>query len=382
MTHFEYQREIDANPVKGNRWLRTIAFYVIGGVVFWLTLSLIFAVSSHVDNTRIGRESVFVKQVIDTAVGFGTWGILGPVLFAFSSSDRFVGASLLKKLAYSVAAAVFSFAFMITYVFLIAAPHWGYEPVAFLKVQRIVDWLGDAFLFIIVMLLGYVAATVRRAQNSALAAANLQSRLAQEQAEKSTFEATYLRGRLGSHFVMNALSNVLGLIRLDDKERAEDATILLSDILRGMTGEETKNLVSLDTEITLAEKYLAFQRIRYPSLVTSFEIEPQCLMATVPGQLLQPLLENVFKHAMLPKIATLVVTAVKQNEKLVLTIANSSVSKVADTTKIGEGLTLTRLRLKTLMGDNVKIERVYDSGCYTVRLLLPFISHEKRDVKP
>ncbi|WP_262694520.1 sensor histidine kinase [Kordiimonas aquimaris] len=354
---------------------RKLAMLAAGGFVLWITLTLIFSVSSYIDAIRLDQYMPYQKHFVDTGYGFGVWAFIGPVLFAFASSARFVEARGWWKLLYFILAAVFALAVMLIYVSFFAAPHWGYEPLDFFKVQRVVEWLGDMFLFIIVLLLGYVFAVVQRAQQSALTAAHLQSSLAQEQAKKNAFEATYLRGRLGSHFVMNALSNVLGLVRLGDTARAEDATILLSDILRGMTSDDTGNLVPLSTEVTLAEKYLAFQRIRYPSLTSSFDVEPSALNAQVPSQLLQPLLENVFKHASLPKIATLVITARLKKDRMVITVANNSIAKAADTLSKGEGMTLTTLRLRSLIEEPVTIDRSYIDGWYAVTLNLPFIQN-------
>lgn len=356
---------------------RKLAVLALGGFVLWLTLTIIFSVSSYIDAIRLGQYIPYQQHLADNAYGFGVWAFIGPALFAFASSSRFVEARPLMRLFYFGMAGLASFAAMMVFVFFFAAPHWGYEPIEFLRQQRVVQWLGDMFLFIIVLLLGYASAVVRRAQQSALAAAQLQSTLAQEQAEKNAFEATYLRGRLGSHFVMNALSNVLGLVRLGDTARAEDATILLSDILRGMTADDTGNLVALSTEITLAEKYLAFQRIRYPSLTSSFDVEPAVLGGQVPSQLLQPLLENVFKHASLPKIATLVITARLKNDRMVIAVANNSTAKDADTSSEGEGMSLTSLRLKSLIEEQVTVERSYNEGWYTVSLSLPFIQSDE-----
>ena len=351
-----------------------LAVFAVGGCVLWLVLTLIFSVSGYIDASRLGQYSPFTKHFIDTGIGFIIWGFIGPVLFAVAGSDGFVEGHWSKKLLYFTLSALFAFTVMMIFVIFVVAPYWGYDPLDFLKIQRVVQWLGDMFLFVIVILLGYAAAVVQKAQQAALAAAQLQSTLAQEQAEKSAFEATYLRGRLGSHFVMNALSNVLGLVRLGDTARAEDATILLSDILRGMTSEDTGNLVSLSTEVALAEKYLAFQHIRYPSLTSSFDVEPNTMQAWVPGQLLQPLLENVFKHARLPKVATLTVAVHTDDDRLHITVTNNSTAASADTTSEGEGLTLTALRIKSLMKGRVAVARTYADGLYVVALDLPLVN--------
>lgn len=353
----------------------------IGGVVFWLTLTLIFSVSGYIDASRLGQYQPYSLHLIDTAIGFASWGVLAPFLFAAASSQRFVSASFTQKIWFSLLAALFAFVAMMIFVGLVTAPRYDATFVEFVKRQRIVNWLGDMFLFVIVMLVGYIAAVIRQAQQAALQAARLQSTLAQEKADRSTREATYLRGRLGSHFVMNALSNVLGLVRLGKLEQAEDATILLSDILRTMTNEEHGNLVTLAVEIQSAEKYLAFQRIRYPVLESRFYIARAAQNTLVPNQILQPLLENVFKHAKLPEKAVLEVHAALEDDarigkRLCLSVKNNSDALSENIADVGEGLTLTTLRLQTVMQAESRFERSYNNGWYQVKMILPYMPED------
>lgn len=355
------------------RWVRLIGL----GIAFWFALFFTFAMASMLDRYNSGREFDHWEVLKLYAIGFGHWIALTPPIYYWSGLPRFVDASLVGKLVQSGAMLVASLAALMLYLLFVASPIYGEPFSSFLEDVRYEQWLWDLVLYVIVVLAGFQGAVSRRNREARIKAAELGQQLAEQQADLSAREAEYLRGRLGSHFVMNALSNLVGLMRLGQVRRAEEATILLSDILRNMTGSRAaEECIPIEEELEDAKKYLAFQQIRFPDLTTEFELSAEAKGACVPRQLLQPVLENVFKHGPRSGAVAIMVRAEVVGAQLYLTVSNNLDSESVDTVTDGEGMQLTKLRLDMAFGEGCSVVRRFRNGWYEAALSLPFKSAE------
>lgn len=350
-----------------HRWLRL----VVTGIGFWFALFFTFAMASMLDRYNSGREFDHWQVLKLYAIGFGHWMLLTPPIHYWSGTPRFVDASFGSKFLQSILMLIASLLVLIAYLLVIAAPVYGDPFDEFLESIRYEQWLWDLVLYVVVLMFGYQTAVLRRSREARLRAAELGKQLAEQQASLSAREAEYLRGRLGSHFVMNALSNLVGLMRLGQVRRAEEATILLSDILRNMTGGAVADeCIPVHEELEDARQYLNFQKIRFPDLDIDFSMTGAARDVPVPRQILQPILENVFKHG--PRGAVKIqVAAETQDGRLHLEVCNNMDSETADTTSDGEGMQLTKLRLDSVFGDECTIHRGASGGSYTVVLTMP-----------
>jgi two-component system sensor histidine kinase AlgZ len=114
-----------------------------------------------------------------------------------------------------------------------------------------------------------------------------------------------LQARIRPHFLFNSLNAVLSLIRTDPR-RAENALEDLADLFRVLM-RDTRDMSTLQEEITLCKQYLAIEKIR---LGDRLEVEWQVahlnsdeLSSTkIPSLLLQPLLENAVHYGVEPAI--------------------------------------------------------------------------------
>ncbi len=361
-------------------WQRRPVKLVAFGLCFWLVLFVTFATASILDRVNSGQSIDWEGTLKLWSVSFGHWVILAPPLFHWTSSDRFVDAPLKGKMRIIALLLVFFVVVLFAYLFAVAAPVFGQSFIPFMQQFRFVQWIWDFILFGVVLLFGYQSAVLRRTREARLTAAELGQRLAEQQASLSAREAEYLRGRLGSHFVMNALSNLVGLMRLGHIRRAEEATILLSEILRSMTGASgTEECIPLDEEIEDSRKYLSFQQIRFPELKSSFDVPNDTADVLVPRQILQPILENVFKHGPRGGSVDVGVTAKLDSGLLHMMVQNNMTSDTGDTVNEGEGMQLTKLRLQMAYGDKARLMREASGGCYRVTICLPELPSETRD---
>ncbi|MEG1586262.1 MAG: histidine kinase [Bacteroidales bacterium] len=110
-------------------------------------------------------------------------------------------------------------------------------------------------------------------------------------------ENALLKSQLNPHFLYNTLNNIDALIAFDT-DKASEAVLKLSSLLRYMTYQGNLRFVSLHEEIIHLEEYVSLQRLRLenPEAI-SFESELQTENIQVVPMLLMPFVENIFKHA-------------------------------------------------------------------------------------
>jgi len=177
--------------------------------------------------------------------------------------------------------------------------------------------------------------------------------------------------QLQPHFLFNALNSVAALIH-EDVEKADAMLVTLSGYLRTAIDLPNVNELPLNKELEFTQHYLTLEKIRFEERVTvDFQIAPDTLRAAVPTMLLQPLLENAFRHgfAKLNGPGTLRITST-QSENLLLIVIENDAPNVPTSEVEGTGLINTRARLKSLYGDQAKLS--CEAGArYVVNLNIP-----------
>lgn len=109
-------------------------------------------------------------------------------------------------------------------------------------------------------------------------------------------ELKNIKLNLQPHFIFNALNSIRSLI-FENQEKAREAVMQLSNILRNSLITEKEELVLLEREIKIIEDYLALESIRYEErLKVKYNIDKNCLSTLVPPMMLQTLVENAIKH--------------------------------------------------------------------------------------
>ena len=115
----------------------------------------------------------------------------------------------------------------------------------------------------------------------------------------TTARLAELQSRIRPHFLFNTLNTALALVRLDPA-RAEGVLEDLAELFR-VAISDSREAVTLDEEVELAQRYLAIEQIRFGSrLNVSWDLDPAAGVARVPPLLLQPLVENAVRHGVEP----------------------------------------------------------------------------------
>jgi two-component system LytT family sensor kinase len=203
-----------------------------------------------------------------------------------------------------------------------------------------------------------------------LQATQLQAQLAQSRLR-------ILKMQLHPHFLFNTLHAITTLIR-EEAAVAEDMLLRLSELLRAYLDDDRQE-ITLAREIELLELYLGIQRIRFKDrLSTQVDIAASTLDATVPGLILQPLVENAIRHGIGRHSGSdcVEVSTHRDTDSLYIEVRNrNSMLEVTqdDAFTRGVGLSNSRLRLKELYGDaaTIYIAALTPRGV-VCRIRLPF----------
>ena len=135
-----------------------------------------------------------------------------------------------------------------------------------------------------------VSAERRRTQMLAVRESQLQADLARAQLDA-------LRLEIQPHFLFNTLNSIAALIRSRDNVGALEMLLGLSDLLRATIDRPAGAVATLDSEVRFLEQYVDLQRRRFGErLEVVFDIPDVCRPVELPNFLLQPLVENAFRH--------------------------------------------------------------------------------------
>ena len=105
-----------------------------------------------------------------------------------------------------------------------------------------------------------------------------------------------LQAQLRPHFLFNALNTISSLMQTDTA-RADRMLSQLGDLLRASLGTPRRDSIPLHDELQTLQKYTDIMQERFGErAVVSWNIANDTLNVPLPSMLLQPLLENAYKH--------------------------------------------------------------------------------------
>jgi sensor histidine kinase YesM len=132
----------------------------------------------------------------------------------------------------------------------------------------------------------------------------------------------------------------------------------------------------LRAELALTERYVAIQRMRFPTLRVDVDIDPAVLDAPVPSFVLQPLVENAIRYTVgVRGDGSIAIRAHSTGDsRLALTVADDGVGLdgAAAHAGTGTGLANVRARLRHLYGDDFSLDlRDRAAGGVEATVILP-----------
>ena len=180
-----------------------------------------------------------------------------------------------------------------------------------------------------------------------------------------------LQSRIRPHFLFNTLNSAIALVRAEPL-KAEAVLEDLSELFRSALNDPAES-VTLSQEITLAQRYLAIEAIRFGErLQISWHLDANAMLARLPPLLLQPLVENAIKHGVEPSAigAQVKISTERRGSVVVVKVSNTTPEGVGER---GNGLALANVRERLLLLHDVqaRFQTVYKDGVFQVRLEFP-----------
>ncbi|WP_194976881.1 sensor histidine kinase [Aquiflexum lacus] len=195
-----------------------------------------------------------------------------------------------------------------------------------------------------------------------------------------TSELELLKSQLNPHFLFNALNSIKALV-LIDADKAREAIIKLSELLRFTLNYEKTLLINLSDEINEVVKYLELEKIRFGDrLDVNIDLEADSLDAKVPPAMVLTLAENAIKHGInhLPDGGVIGITSSISSKMFKIEVTNPGKLKIGE--HKGIGLNNIRKRLKSLFGENAEINlsnKLPDQISVTIIYPLTYTSYDK-----
>jgi two-component system, LytTR family, sensor histidine kinase AlgZ len=186
-------------------------------------------------------------------------------------------------------------------------------------------------------------------------------------------ELRALRAQIEPHFLFNSLNSISALTT-SDPTKARTMVILLAEFFRNSLDLGTKNRISLTEELSLIDKFLTIEQVRFGSrLQVQQDIEQKTLECRIPPLLLQPLIENAVRHGISQLIegGTITLRTQLHNDRLNITVKNPFDPDYVPKKGTGLGVKNVRSRIQTLYGNEGRIDIEKKDNIFTVEFSFP-----------
>jgi len=180
-----------------------------------------------------------------------------------------------------------------------------------------------------------------------------------------------LQSRIRPHFLFNTLNSAIALVRAEPA-KAEALLEDLSDLFRHAL-KDADTPVTLAEEVTLAQRYLAIEQVRFGErLNVQWSLDPSANAALLPPLLLQPLVENAVRHGVEPSVggADVHISTQRRGSTVVIKVTNTV---PAGQGASGHGLALRNVRERLALLHDVQgqFHSGFKDGVYHVRMEVP-----------
>ena len=167
------------------------------------------------------------------------------------------------------------------------------------KIAIIINWLliiiAGLFIILVIIFL------IKRRLNTLIKKEKEKNDLKNKALE---FEIRMLKAQMDPHFVFNSLNAILQFIIIKDNDKAEVYLTKFSKLLRKLLESNTKEIISLEDEIDLLNKYLEIESLRFNTILNHQIIVSEVVIFKnryIPHMLIQPFVENAIWHGLLNK---------------------------------------------------------------------------------
>lgn len=201
-----------------------------------------------------------------------------------------------------------------------------------------------------------------------------QDRLLAAQNLSKEAELNKLRHQLQPHFLFNSLNSVYALTIVNPKEAGTMITKLAA-FLRGTLKRDDEVWVSLEEEMEYIQLYLDIEKVRFSHrLNIDVAIAAESLKMSLPGTLLQPIVENAIKFGLYNTSAAITITmrVTVENNVLKICVQNPYDPEMTAAGGTGFGLSAIKRRLYLLFADESLLQaQAIEENLFRTTLKIP-----------
>jgi sensor histidine kinase YesM len=183
-----------------------------------------------------------------------------------------------------------------------------------------------------------------------------------------------LRHQVSPHFFMNTLNNIHALIEINS-EKAQDAVVRLSTLMRYLLYDSAQNTIELKKEIEFIHSFISLMQLRHSEEVeVKILIPEQIPEVKIPPMLFISLLENAFKHGVCYPLKSYIYFELQVDENsLHCTIKNSKHTTATQYEGEYSGMGIENITdsLKLLYGDAFLLNILDKESEFEVNLKIP-----------
>jgi two-component system LytT family sensor kinase len=193
----------------------------------------------------------------------------------------------------------------------------------------------------------------------------------QQQKEKIKTELEFLKNQVNPHFLFNIHNSIYFLIH-ENPDKASNALLKLSEILRYQLHECNAPVVPLAKELHNISNYIELEKLRAGEKITvEYQFADSLNGFLIAPFILLSIIENAFKHVShFPDMPNFIRIEGKPKEKsFCLSVINSA--DEAKPTRTGIGLNNLQRRLKLIYENKYELHLANADNIFTAHLTIP-----------
>lgn len=195
------------------------------------------------------------------------------------------------------------------------------------------------------------------------------------------------RALMNPHFMFNSLNNLHNYILTHNIDKASDYLVKFSKLIRKILDSNMSNVISLEMEIELIERYLEIEALRFKeeinhAIILDAKVFPSAI--TIPILMLQPFIENSVWHGFRDKAGEKIIKvtfSLYQDHYLLCVIDDNGTGRKKaqprEKKSLSTNFVIQRLALLNKLHGlscSLNIEDKPESGGTIVRITLPILN--------
>ena len=185
-------------------------------------------------------------------------------------------------------------------------------------------------------------------------------------------QLAFLRNQVSPHFFMNTLNNIHALVDISS-DKAKDAIITLSRMMRYLLYETGKGSTPLKKEVEFIESYVNLMKLRVSDKVKiDLELPENIPDKSIPPLLFTSFIENTFKHGVsYLEDSCIFIRLSLEEQNLILEVKNKKIAGNRPDEQSGIGIENSRKRLDLLYKSNYSLDIQDTEEFFIVKVTVP-----------